>query len=384
MSIRIVVNPGTEQAWEILLRPGLNRIGSSAENDFIINHPSISPQHCELWVSDAGVLLKDPGSASGTFVHGAPVREVWLQSGEHIQFGAVDSVFESRQPASIPPPVNQPAPGATIVVATFGSPPSSGSPSVFNPPAEATRSGQEGTQQSLPSQLEETSGRPKKFPVHFAAECEAERRKRFILGAAGAVAGSLIGVLIWFLLIKSTGSPLLVIAWGVGGLTGLGAMLLAKHGGLPLGVLSAICALAGIVAGECLAASAIREQEATRRANVAYRVQLEFAKEALRAESPEEFRKLLAQVNGTTAEEVTDDQIKAFQDEELPRLRKFALGKPSRAEFVAEQQPLFAEEFSYKNYLAREDLKSGLFLVLFAGLGIATAYQVGSGRKPAE
>ena len=384
MSNRILVNPGTEQAWEITLRPGLNRIGSSAENDFIINHPSISPQHCELLVSDSGVLLKDLGSASGTFVKGAPVREVWLRSGEHIQLGAIDSVFESRQPASSPSPVNQPAAGATIVVAAFGSPPSNETPSVFNPPMGSIKSDLEGSQQSLRGHSADTSGQPKKFPVHFAAEREAERRKRFILGAAGAVSGSLIGVFIWFLLIKSTGSPLLVIAWGVGGLAGLGAVLLTKHGGVPLGVLSAICALAAIIAGECLAATAIREQEATRRANIAYRVQLEFAKEALRANSPEEFRKLLAQVNGTTAEEVTEDQIKGFQDEELPTLRKFALGKPSRAEFVAEQQPLFAQEFSYKEYVAREDLKSGLFLVLFAALGIATAYKVGSGQKQVE
>jgi hypothetical protein len=384
MSNRILVNPGTEQAWEITLRPGLNRIGSSAENDFTIDHPSIAPQHCQLLVSDAGVLLKDLGSASGTFVKGAPVREVWLQSGEHIQLGAIDSVFESRQPANTPSPVNQPAAGATIVVASFGSPPSNEPPSGFNSPMESIKTGLEGSQQSLPRHSDEAFGQSKKFPVHFAAEREAERRKRFILGAAGAVAGSLIGVFIWFLLIKSTGSPLLVIAWGVGGLTGLGAVLLTKHGGAPLGVLCGICALAAIITGECLATSAIREQEATRRANVAYRVQLEFAKEALRADSPEELRKMLAQVNGTTAEEVTDDQIKGFQDEELPRLRKFALGKPSRAEFVAEQQPLFAQEFSSREYFAREDLKSGVFLVLFAGLGIVTAYKVGSGQKPPE
>jgi len=383
MSNRILVNPGTEQAWKITLRPGLNRIGSAAENDFTINHPSISPRHCEVLVSDSGVLLKDLGSTSGTYVKGVPVREVWLQNGQHIQLGAIDSIFESRQTASFPPPVNQPATGATIIVAAFGSSSATQSSPSF-PPTEPIKPEPGTSAIPLTSASNESSSRPKKFPVHLAAEREAERRKRFILGVAGAVAGSLIGVFIWFLLIQSTGSPLLVLAWGVGGLTGLGAVLLTKRGGLPLGVASAICALAAIISGEYLAAKAIRNQEATRRAGIAYRVQLEFAKEALRADSTEEFRKVLAQVNGTSAEEVTENQIKSFQDEQLPRLKNFALGKPSRADFVADQQSRFAEEFNYKEYVFREDLKSGLFLMLFALLGIATAYKVGSGQKTEE
>jgi hypothetical protein len=304
------------------------------------------------------------------------VREVWLQSGEHIQLGAIDSVFESRQPVSSAPPVNQPAPGATIIVAGFGAPAGTDT----SPALAKITPDPRAPETSPASHSSEPAGRPKKAPVHFAAEREAERRKRFILGIAGAVLGSLIGVFIWFLLIKSTGSPLLVMAWGVGGLTGLGALLLTKQGGLPLGVACAICALAAIITGDCLAAKTVRDQEAVRRAGVAYRSQLEFAKAALRAESPEDFRNLLAQFNGTTAEEITDDQIKSFQDEQLRSLRDFALGKPSRAEFVAELQSRFAAEFDYREYFTREDLKSGLFLALFLVLGVASAHKIGSGR----
>lgn len=380
---RILVNPGTEQAWEITLRPGVNRIGSSPENDFTIDHPSISPQHCEVLVSDAGVLLKELGSKNGIFVNNAAVREMWLQSGQHIQLGAIATIFEAREVASSAgaPPVNQPAAGATIIVAAIGSPPSTETFPSLNSPTVGGKSGLEGSEKSFPT---EPSSAPKKFPVHLAAEREAERRKRFILGVAGAISGSLIGVLIWFVLIKSTGSALSVMAWGVGGLTGLGAMLLTRKGGLPLGVASAICALVGIASGEYLAAKTIRNQEAIRRANVAYRSQLEFAKEALRADSPEEFRKLLVQVTGTNAEEVTDEQIKRFQDEELPTLRDFALGKPSRAEFVDAQQSGFAEEFDYKEYFFHENLKAGLFLALFAVFGVASAYKIGSGKQGDE
>src|SRR5690242_15684576 len=131
MIYRILVNPGTAQAWEIALRPGVSTIGSSEESGFIINHPSISPQHCEILVSDSGVLLRDIGSKSGTFVNGSPVREIWLQSGQHIQIGAIHTVFESVPEPTSAPPVNQPAPGATIIVAAIGSPPTT--PSHYSP-----------------------------------------------------------------------------------------------------------------------------------------------------------------------------------------------------------------------------------------------------------
>jgi hypothetical protein len=377
-----LVNPGTPQAWEITLRPGVNRIGCSAESDFTINHPSISPKHCDLLVSDTGVMLKDLGSKGGTFVDGAPVREIWLQTGQHIQLGAIDAIFESRQTASTATSVNQPAPGATIIVADFGSL-STNQP---NAPRSEALVGQPESGVVSPAPLPASSsaepvGHPKKFPVHLATEREGVRRKQFILGVTGAIVGSLVGVFVWFLLIKSTGTPLLVMAWGVGGLAGLGALRFTKRGGPPLGAATAICALVAIIGGESLAAKAIRDQETITRAVAAYRSQLEFAKEALRAESPGDFRKLLAKVNEMNSEEITEEQIKRFQEEELPTLRNFALGKPSKAEFSAELRSRLEQEFNPRDYYLKENPKSGLFLILFAALGLVTAYKLGSGRS---
>jgi hypothetical protein len=122
MNYRLLVNPGTPQAWEIQLKPGVNRIGRNEENDFTINHTSVSGSHCEITVSADGVFLKDLGSTNGTFVNRAPVREVWLQPGQHVQFGPVDMTFESASPTpaapagpTIPPipiPIPVPVPGS--------------------------------------------------------------------------------------------------------------------------------------------------------------------------------------------------------------------------------------------------------------------------------
>jgi|GEM_PF-1565516 len=385
MSNRILVNPGTEQAWEISLQPGANRIGRSADNDFTIDHASVSTQHCEVVVSDAGVFLKDLGSTNGTFINRSPVREAWLQPGQHIQFGAIDTIFESDQPASAPPQPGQPAPGATVVVAAIGSPtasqPSASAGLRLNRPelpAEETPA-----EISTPTTAR-TTGRPGRFPVHAVAEREAASKKRFLLGAVGAVVGGLLGATVWYFLIKSTGSAFALVAWGVGAVTGLGAILLAKRGSMALGVLSATCALLAIVFGEYLAVKSIVTKEGMKLAVFAYVGELDFARKAVKAESPEDLRKLLAEENEKNPAEITDAELTTFQDEEMPRLRDLAKGKPSRTEYAKELGTRFAEEFDYQEYFFHEDVKSGLFMVLFAVLGIASAYKIASGDEAGD
>jgi hypothetical protein len=125
---RLLINPGTPQAWEIQLRPGANRIGRGDHNDFQVPHGSISGTHCEIIISSAGILIKDLGSTNGTFINRAPVKEAVLQSGQHLQLGSVDMVFESTAPGASPvtgttaapaavPPVPPPVP---IVARTTG------------------------------------------------------------------------------------------------------------------------------------------------------------------------------------------------------------------------------------------------------------------------
>jgi len=124
---RLLVNAGTPQAWEIQLKPGVNRIGRGDDNDFVINHGSVSTHHCEITLSDGGVYLKDLGSTNGTFINRAPTHEVWLQPGHHVQFGAVDLLFESdtasaaAAPASAPPiPIPIPVPVPTAMARPSG------------------------------------------------------------------------------------------------------------------------------------------------------------------------------------------------------------------------------------------------------------------------
>src|SRR5271163_2513514 len=96
---RLVVNPGTPQAWEIQLKPGANSLGRSEANDFQINDPSVSGAHCEIMMADGTVLLKDLGSTNGTFVGGAKIQEHRLEDGKGVRLGNVELMFHGAAPA---------------------------------------------------------------------------------------------------------------------------------------------------------------------------------------------------------------------------------------------------------------------------------------------
>lgn len=137
MTTRLLVNPGTPQAWEIQLKSGQNRLGRADQNDFQVNHPSVSSLHCEIVVSSAGVLLKDLGSTNGTFVNRAPVQEALLQTGQRVHLGAVEMVFETVAQPPVPPPVvrvtsaPRPAAGGLRISKAHEEPPS---PPPLEPP----------------------------------------------------------------------------------------------------------------------------------------------------------------------------------------------------------------------------------------------------------
>ena len=92
---RLVVNPGTPQAWEIQLKPGANSLGRNDANDFTINDPSVSGSHCQIVVGDNSVVLTDSGSTNGTFAGGSRVQELNLENGKGIRLGGVEMIFYS-------------------------------------------------------------------------------------------------------------------------------------------------------------------------------------------------------------------------------------------------------------------------------------------------
>ena len=81
----------------IELKLGTNRIGRSPDCDFRIQHPTISNLHCELVLSDSGVILRDLESTNGTFVGGCQVRETSLNAGQTVRLGDVELLVENTE-----------------------------------------------------------------------------------------------------------------------------------------------------------------------------------------------------------------------------------------------------------------------------------------------
>jgi hypothetical protein len=94
---RLVVNAGTPQARELVLKDGVNSVGRGETNDFVLSDPSVSGSHCQFIVANGTVSLRDLGSTNGTFVNGARVTEVELKARQQIHLGATPVMFEPEK-----------------------------------------------------------------------------------------------------------------------------------------------------------------------------------------------------------------------------------------------------------------------------------------------
>jgi FHA domain/B-box zinc finger len=94
MARLLVKTKGLEnQTFE--LRLGVNHVGRDPNCDFPILHSTVSTLHCQLVLTNDGVLIRDCDSTNGTFVNGEPVKEAWLRAGQTLQLGKVELFVES-------------------------------------------------------------------------------------------------------------------------------------------------------------------------------------------------------------------------------------------------------------------------------------------------
>src|SRR3989442_7785933 len=92
---RLLIKSEGFQNPVIELKLGVNRLGRSQENDFPIEHPTISATHCEIVLGEDEILVRDCASTNGTFVHGEPIQEARLLAGESFCLGDVEILVET-------------------------------------------------------------------------------------------------------------------------------------------------------------------------------------------------------------------------------------------------------------------------------------------------
>lgn len=69
------------------------RIGSSPENDLVLDDPAVSRFHAQILVDERGYLLRDSGSKNGTFIGELGVGEVYLSDGATFRAGGSELRF---------------------------------------------------------------------------------------------------------------------------------------------------------------------------------------------------------------------------------------------------------------------------------------------------
>jgi len=115
--VRLRMEGGPHGLQEILLQPGLNRLGRVEDNDFQINDNSVSSHHCQIEVKEGVITVWDLDSTNGTFIDGQPVQQAVLRPGQILCLGTVpmvcqeDPVGMSAPGASGPPPLTAAVPG---------------------------------------------------------------------------------------------------------------------------------------------------------------------------------------------------------------------------------------------------------------------------------
>ena len=85
-SLRVAVATDSEQIEVPLsVRPVV--VGTSAACDLVVADGRVSRRHCQLTLTERGVVLKDLDSKNGTFVRDVPIREVILHPGVPASIG---------------------------------------------------------------------------------------------------------------------------------------------------------------------------------------------------------------------------------------------------------------------------------------------------------
>ncbi|HWQ90536.1 MAG TPA: FHA domain-containing protein [Clostridia bacterium] len=102
------------------LKLGVNRIGRSPKNEFQIEHPTISSNHCELTLGDNSLLVKDLDSTNGTFINGEKIHDGSLFAGQVLQLGDVELYVETTEVTIAIPQFDIPIPAPPVVLSDGG------------------------------------------------------------------------------------------------------------------------------------------------------------------------------------------------------------------------------------------------------------------------
>ncbi len=105
---RLLIQSQGGEGRSLELRLGTNRVGRDPENDFTIDHPTVSTHHCEFILTNDGVVLHDLNSTNGSYVNDQPVTHAWLEAGQTVRLGDVPLLVETTEITIAIPKIERP------------------------------------------------------------------------------------------------------------------------------------------------------------------------------------------------------------------------------------------------------------------------------------
>ena len=87
---KLFVSAGDGAAWTAELKPGLNTIGRSEDNNVQIANATVSGHHCQIDAGEEALRVRDLGSTNGTFIDDQPITEGVWAPGQTLRIGMVE------------------------------------------------------------------------------------------------------------------------------------------------------------------------------------------------------------------------------------------------------------------------------------------------------
>ncbi len=254
-------------------------------------------------------------------------------------------------------------------------------------------------------------------------------------GAIGACVGGFVGMMIWFLIRRQCGVYfdfrfmtwiVGALAWGTGALVGLGARLAVPSGSFALAGVAGFAAGTAIMGGQYLAARETVDHKLNLATALVYDATIDYARQADKATNDVQIARLLNDYAFTPQDvapgekfvlcekrlmpvfdyvfhdvmqptvvrarsesvdagaddvELSEKDLAAFRQRELPELRAFLQGKPSKVEFTKTLGDMVRAKFSLNSMIVQSWSPSQL---LWLVLGVVSAYKIAHNRSETE
>jgi hypothetical protein len=204
----------------------------------------------------------------------------------------------------------------------------------------------------------------------------------------GAVFGAALGAALWAGISALTGYEIGYVAWAVGLFVGVGASALGGHG-QTTGAACAVLTLAAIFAGKvlavhCVAPGELRTAVAEALTREAYDHQMNAARDFSRLNTDAQYRQFMVKHGFSEAPSpaaVTTEELAGFKEQAVPVLRRFHTEKLTFRQWQDHWSQVFTEQLPIVD-MVLDNL--GPIDLLFAFLGVATAFRIGTGTRREE